>query len=258
MRVLCILLSLLTCTFLQAETPPIQQWIDEAIKAGGGVVTVPEGEHLLPEGLVIKDAQKLTLRGVDKESCVLKLSSASQRSQLLTITGKSSEIQIIGLTFDCEAGQRGLSSNPISVVKSTDDPAEKLEKIFIRDCLFQDFTGTNLIIRGASEIEVERCSFRDGGTAISADNVAQYTFSGSQMTQFTTAFDIKNSIKGLIKGNEVRNAQLGLVIHHDKVQAPEDRDFLINNGFYGLKEALKLSPQTAKPKLESNEGIESK
>lgn len=254
MRVLCLLLSVLACTYLQAEAPPIQQWIDEAIKAGGGVVTVPEGEHLLSEGLVIKDAQKLTLRGVDKELCVLKLSPTSQRSQLLTITGKSSEIQIIGLTFDREPNKRALPSPAISISKSTEFPSEK---IFIRDCLFQDFTGPNIVIDEASEIEIERCSFRDGGTAISTHSVARCTFIGNHIIHFQTAFDLKNSLKNFIKANEVRDSQLILMIHHDKTQAPEDRDTVINNGFYDFKEALKLSEQTAKPKLEANENLES-
>lgn len=52
---------------------PIQKWIDEAIKAGGGVVTIPPGEHILPQGLLIKDAKKLALRGLEREQCVLKL-----------------------------------------------------------------------------------------------------------------------------------------------------------------------------------------
>ncbi|MES2595460.1 MAG: right-handed parallel beta-helix repeat-containing protein [Verrucomicrobiota bacterium] len=52
---------------------PLQQWIDEAIKAGGGVVSVPPGEHELPLGLLIKDAKKLALRGLEKERCILKL-----------------------------------------------------------------------------------------------------------------------------------------------------------------------------------------
>jgi hypothetical protein len=66
-------LTFLCCQLVLAETPPIQQWIDEAIKAGGGVVTIPEGVHVLPKGLLFKNAKKLALRGVSKERCVLKL-----------------------------------------------------------------------------------------------------------------------------------------------------------------------------------------
>lgn len=75
-RLTCLVLALLA--FISSlcradDAPPIQQWIDEAIKAGGGVVTVPPGVHVLPKGLVIRDAKKLALRGMDKEECVLKL-----------------------------------------------------------------------------------------------------------------------------------------------------------------------------------------
>lgn len=64
----------LSPTLSQAQdAPPIQQWIDEAIQAGGGVVTIPEGTHVLPKGLLIKDAKKLAIRGMHKERCILKL-----------------------------------------------------------------------------------------------------------------------------------------------------------------------------------------
>eukprot|EP01031_Cornospumella_fuschlensis_P009948 gene9948-12199_t len=56
-----------------AEAPPIQEWIDEAIKQGGGVVTIPPGVHVIKSGLMLKDAKKLSIRGMDKEDCVLKL-----------------------------------------------------------------------------------------------------------------------------------------------------------------------------------------
>lgn len=74
MRILTLLTLLGCCTgWPVLGQAPLQQWIDEAIKAGGGVVSVPPGEHVLPAGLVIKDAKKLALRGLEKEGCVLKL-----------------------------------------------------------------------------------------------------------------------------------------------------------------------------------------
>ncbi len=76
MRHRCLLiccLGLFAPTLLPAAAPPIQDWIDEAVKAGGGVVTIPPGEHVLPKGLVIRDAKKLALRGMEKEACILKL-----------------------------------------------------------------------------------------------------------------------------------------------------------------------------------------
>ena len=73
MRFLPLLPLFFISHILAAEPAPIQQWIDEAIKAGGGVVTIPEGVHVLPHGLLIKNAKKLALRGIDKERCILKL-----------------------------------------------------------------------------------------------------------------------------------------------------------------------------------------
>lgn len=72
MRVV-LFLTFLCCHLIHADAPPIQQWIDEAINAGGGVVTIPEGVHVLSKGLFLKNAKKLALRGISKERCVLKL-----------------------------------------------------------------------------------------------------------------------------------------------------------------------------------------
>jgi len=51
----------------------IQGYINDAIKAGGGEVVIPPGTHLITQGLVIKDAKKLRLIGLDAERCLLKL-----------------------------------------------------------------------------------------------------------------------------------------------------------------------------------------
>lgn len=51
----------------------IQSYINDAIKAGGGEVVIPPGTHLITKGLVIQDAKKLRLIGLDAERCILKL-----------------------------------------------------------------------------------------------------------------------------------------------------------------------------------------
>ncbi len=55
------------------DTPQLQQFVDEAIKAGSGIVTVPPGTYVLPRGLLLKDAKTIALIGMDKERCILKL-----------------------------------------------------------------------------------------------------------------------------------------------------------------------------------------
>lgn len=51
----------------------IQRYIDDAIKAGGGEVVIPPGVHLIEHGLLLKDAKKLRIIGLDAEETVLKL-----------------------------------------------------------------------------------------------------------------------------------------------------------------------------------------
>ena len=51
----------------------IQGLVDQAVKAGGGEVVIPPGTHLIERGLVLRDAKKIRLVGLDTESCVLKL-----------------------------------------------------------------------------------------------------------------------------------------------------------------------------------------
>jgi parallel beta helix pectate lyase-like protein len=51
----------------------IQRYIDEAIKAGGGEVVIPPGVHLIEHGLMVKDAKKLRIIGLDAETTVLQL-----------------------------------------------------------------------------------------------------------------------------------------------------------------------------------------
>ncbi len=69
-----ILLLLITCPSAQAlPEAEIQRYIDEAIKAGGGEVVIPPGVHLIEHGLMVNDAKKLRIIGLDAETTILKL-----------------------------------------------------------------------------------------------------------------------------------------------------------------------------------------
>lgn len=74
-RHLALLISLLiaplSCLALTGRE--IQAFIDEAIKAGGGEVVIPPGEHLIEKGLILKDAKRIRIIGIDADACVLKL-----------------------------------------------------------------------------------------------------------------------------------------------------------------------------------------
>jgi hypothetical protein len=69
---------LIICLFVSApacaeDAPQIQKFVDEAIKAGSGEVTVPPGTYILPRGLLLKDAKRIAILGMDRERCILKL-----------------------------------------------------------------------------------------------------------------------------------------------------------------------------------------
>lgn len=75
-----LVLSLLLCTLQPAQAlteGEIQGFINEAIKAGGGEVVIPPGTHIIEKGLMVKDAKKLRIIGLDAENTILKLQPAA-------------------------------------------------------------------------------------------------------------------------------------------------------------------------------------
>jgi len=92
--------------------PPLQDWIQEAIKAGGGVVTVPDGVHTLAEPLVIENAKKLALRGMGREGCVLRL--ARPGPAVLEIRGDCEAVELAGITLQ-GGGVRVMGGKDIQV-----------------------------------------------------------------------------------------------------------------------------------------------
>lgn len=70
-----LLIALLAATHAFALTADqLQQFIDEAVKSKtGGEVVIPPGRHLLDHSLVIKDAKKIRIAGLDAENTVLQL-----------------------------------------------------------------------------------------------------------------------------------------------------------------------------------------
>ena len=72
--ILCI--ALMACAGLRAQTQPtldLQKFVDEAIAAGKGEVIIPPGTWVLEKGLFLKDARNITIAGLDREECILKL-----------------------------------------------------------------------------------------------------------------------------------------------------------------------------------------
>jgi len=75
----CFFLLLFMLTSAHALTSAeLQQFIDEAIQSkDGGEVVIPPGRHVLERALIIRDAQKLRITGLDAETTVLALAPAA-------------------------------------------------------------------------------------------------------------------------------------------------------------------------------------
>lgn len=225
------LLFLFTAPLLAAEeTPPIQQWIDEAIKAGGGIVTIPEGEHVLTHGLVIKNAKKLALRGINKETCVLKLSIEHQTEPIIEINGSAEMIEVAKLTLRgrMEAGVK--SSALLSIRDKPEKPVMK--GLIVRDCLFANFT-TGVEVFAASSFQIERCSLSDGQErAVLFHQIKEGTAKGNRIARVTgAAFELRDASGCIIAGNETRDCDYGVIIQpesHPKSEAHQ----ILNNAFF--------------------------
>lgn len=73
MRLFCLLLCLASLNVHALTEQELQGFINEAIKAGGGEVVIPPGTHMITKGLMVKDAKKLRIIGIDTERTILKL-----------------------------------------------------------------------------------------------------------------------------------------------------------------------------------------
>ena len=99
----------------------IQGYIDEAIKAGGGEVVIPPGEHLVTKGLLLKDAKKIRLVGLDADRCVLKLPPLAFAEASATADVGMSEIKV-GRSQNLKEGMRLRIEAPGEIDEFTKKP----------------------------------------------------------------------------------------------------------------------------------------
>lgn len=233
MRSVLLFSCLLAASLLQADEPaPIQQWIDEAMKAGGGVVTIPEGVHVLAKGLIIREGKKLALRGVDRENCVLKLSEAAAKKGevVLEIRDGGEVLEIAGLTL------RGSeAANTLIRVRGRED--QPVNDLVIRDCLFESFGLQGVNCTWAQQVTVERCSFRDGGQAAIhyGPEAASGTFRGNPIIRCHTGIVLDHAAPCLLVGNEIREGTHGVrILGHEKAAKAKTGHGIRQNTFSKL------------------------
>lgn len=160
----------------------LQRYIDEAIKAGGGEVVIPPGVHLIERGLMVKDAKKLRIIGLDAEQTILKLPpvayalAAAAPVGATTIPVKTQRGFKPGMRLKIEADGEpdSFTKKPKPffnvIVKAVETSAIHLDTALKfpipADTIIRHEDAPNLIeVRGASEeVRIEKLTL-DGGRA---------------------------------------------------------------------------------------------
>jgi hypothetical protein len=146
----CFFLLLFMLTSAHALTSAeLQQFIDEAMKSkNGSEVLIPPGRHELEKPLIVRDAKKLRIAGLDAETTQLVAAEGIQHA--LELRGTCQDVWISKLTME---GAGVL--------------AEKTGSLRIDRCFFQNTRHTAITLEGCKEASITGCTVRDGvGTAI--------------------------------------------------------------------------------------------
>jgi hypothetical protein len=149
----------------------IQGFIDEALSVGGGEVVLPPGRHLLSEPLVVRDAVKLRLVGLDAEETRLLADPEADKSfPLLVVEDAKGPVAISKLTLataEPGASRREFADSPLIEVRGGDAGEAS---VTVERCLLERHAGVAIRLTGASGVAVEASSFMDvAGGAVVAD-----------------------------------------------------------------------------------------
>lgn len=149
----------------------IQQFIDDALAAGGGEVVLPQGRHRLTEPLVIKDADKLRLIGLDAEDThLLPATDIDKPFPLLVIEGGIEGVRIAKLTFTTGDSTIDFTGHPLIQVRGTVTEPASVE---IDRCLFEKHAGNGVELQQVKGSRITASTFMDlGGSAIKATGTA--------------------------------------------------------------------------------------
>ncbi len=178
------LILLLLAAFQPAQAlteAEIQRFIDEAIKAGGGEVVIPPGIHIIEKGLMVKDAKKLRIIGLDAESTVLKLPPAAAALAAGTTESGATRLSVkalrgfkpgMRLKIESDGDLDNFTKRPkpfhVAIVKAVEGDVLQLEaplKHPVPDgTLLRHEDAPNMIeVRGTSEdVRIEKLTL-DGG-----------------------------------------------------------------------------------------------
>lgn len=231
----------------------IQSYIDEAIKAGGGEVVIPPGVHLIERGLMLKDAKKLRIIGLDAEECVLK--AARKTNSLFLLSGTCEEVRIEKLTF--EGGQNAVSE------MAEPGLMNKFAKVHVGRCFFQDQRRAALLLPKAAieALEIEDCTFRDidGAGILFGEGMTGCSITHNHLTRCKVGITLAGAQRCLAASNEISACGTGLLITAAaEVQTIEQENVVALNAITGsLGNAIQLNSRSLKNSVIQNEISES-
>lgn len=158
-----------------------QKFVNEAIAAGKGEVIVPPGTWVLEKGIFLKDAKAITIAGLDREACILKLPPVAYAECAQDTAAGGTEIPVMRLQ-NMKPGMQLRIEAPGAVDSFTKQPtnyhlakvkAVEKDKLLLETPLkfpvpakttIRDADAANLFeIRGASENVTIRNLTLDGG-----------------------------------------------------------------------------------------------
>ena len=218
---------LLVCLFassLHAEgfnRADLQKFIDDAIAEGGGQVILPPGTHTLDAPLVIKNAVKLRVAGLDAEDTFLQpVADTVKGFPLIRIEGSAEDLRIDKITFTTTGDT--FSSIPLIEVKGS-TAKDKPTRLSIDRCFFQNHSGPAIVLTDAIDSRITASTFMDlGGAAIQAlGKTTALTLQHNHLTRTASpaiAFGADTRDAQII-ANELQNGTLKLEGQGHQLQA---------------------------------------
>ncbi len=245
-------LSLLLATTASALTSTeLQQFIDEAIKAGGGEVVIPPGRHNLDRTLIIKDAKKLRIAGLDAETSIL--TTAAPEIDLIEIRGTSTDVSIEKLTLDggrTAVLAQGTSSN------ETGPTGPRIANLTITRCFVQNGHGRSIVLEAVEDSRIEDCTIRD--TSAAAIHLGHFTQNTrvrhNHLARSLVGIELNNASACRIEQNDLLACHTGIHLWRTVKQAGLNELNLLtaNQIDHSTGNAIQLGATTTKNTLSAN------
>ncbi len=242
------LLFLLLIAFTPAHAlteAEIQQHIDAAIKADGGEVVLPPGVHVIEKGLLLQDAKKLRLIGLDAETCILQ--AAPGNTSLLRLDGACEAVRIEKLTF--AGGQDGISEEKTG--------KDGLQQIHIGRCFFQNQQRHAVRVTHASAVEIEDCTFRDiaKDAVVFGGQVTGSFIAHNHLTRCAVGVTLQGAQKCLVASNELSDCRLGILITgaSDQQSVDQGNGIALNAIMRSAENAIQFTSHTRNNSVLQNE-----